>query len=58
MSDLFNGLSSFTKSVNEALNSYEMRKIGDKVQSFVLNFTEVELKVREATNEDPWGPTG
>jgi telomere length regulation protein len=27
-------------------------------QSYVLNFTEVELKVREATNEDPWGPVG
>ena len=23
-----------------------------------MNYTEVELLVREATNEDPWGPTG
>lgn len=23
-----------------------------------MNYTEVESKVREATNEDPWGPTG
>lgn len=23
-----------------------------------MNFTEAEAKVREATNEDPWGPTG
>lgn len=22
-----------------------------------MNFTEAEAKVREATNEDPWGPT-
>lgn len=24
----------------------------------VMNYTEVEGKVREATNDDPWGPTG
>lgn len=24
----------------------------------VMNYTEVEAKVREATNEEPWGPTG
>ena len=24
----------------------------------VMNYTEIEAKVREATNEDPWGPTG
>lgn len=23
-----------------------------------MNYTEVEGKVREATNDDPWGPTG
>lgn len=23
-----------------------------------MNYTEIEAKVREATNEDPWGPTG
>ena len=27
-------------------------------QGYVMNFTEAETKVREATNEDPWGPTG
>lgn len=27
-------------------------------QNVVMNYTEVESKVREATNEDPWGPTG
>lgn len=26
--------------------------------NMVMNYTEVEAKVREATNEDPWGPTG
>ncbi|KAI6187592.1 ENTH domain-containing protein [Aphelenchoides besseyi] len=58
MSDLFSGFANFTKQVQSTLNSYEVRKFGDKVQGYVLNFTEVELKVREATNEDPWGPTG
>ena len=23
-----------------------------------MNYSEVEMKVREATNDDPWGPTG
>ena len=23
-----------------------------------MNYTETEAKVREATNEDPWGPSG
>jgi hypothetical protein len=23
-----------------------------------MNYTEIEAKVREATNDDPWGPTG
>lgn len=23
-----------------------------------MNYTEIEGKVREATNDDPWGPTG
>ena len=24
----------------------------------VMNYSEVESKVREATNDDPWGPSG
>lgn len=24
----------------------------------VMNYTEIEAKVREATNDDGWGPTG
>lgn len=24
----------------------------------VMNYTETESKVREATNDDPWGPSG
>ncbi|KAI3422016.1 hypothetical protein GPALN_012553 [Globodera pallida] len=58
MSELLQGIASFTKTVQQTLNSYEVRKLGDKVQGYVMNFTETEQKVREATNEDPWGPTG
>uniref|UniRef100_A0A7E4W167 ENTH domain-containing protein n=1 Tax=Panagrellus redivivus TaxID=6233 RepID=A0A7E4W167_PANRE len=57
MSDLFSGIASLTKSVSDTLNSYEVRKISDKVQSYVMNFTEPEIKVRDATTEEPWGPT-
>lgn len=66
----FQGIASLTKTVQQTLNSYEVRKLGDKVwviigkteihpiifrQGYVMNFTETEQKVREATNEDPWG---
>lgn len=26
--------------------------------NMVMNYSEVESKVREATNDDPWGPSG
>uniref|UniRef100_A0A915E0Y0 ENTH domain-containing protein n=1 Tax=Ditylenchus dipsaci TaxID=166011 RepID=A0A915E0Y0_9BILA len=59
MSDFFSGISNLTKQVQSTLNSEQMRKIGDKVQGYVMNFTESEAKVREATNEDlGLGPTG
>uniref|UniRef100_A0A8C7K1V7 Clathrin interactor 1 n=1 Tax=Oncorhynchus kisutch TaxID=8019 RepID=A0A8C7K1V7_ONCKI len=28
------------------------------VTNVVMNYSEVESKVREATNDDPWGPSG
>ncbi|XP_071441690.1 telomere length regulation protein TEL2 homolog [Hetaerina americana] len=37
---------------------WKVREIADKVANVVMNFTEVEVKVREATNDDAWGPTG
>ncbi|VDN04224.1 unnamed protein product [Thelazia callipaeda] len=58
MSDLLSGIAHFTKTVADSFNTYEIRKLGDKVQGMVMNYTEAESKVREATNEDPWGPTG
>jgi len=37
---------------------WKVREIADKVTNVVMNYTDVEAKVREATNDDPWGPTG
>ena len=30
----------------------------DKATNLVMNYTETEAKVREASNDDPWGPSG
>lgn len=35
-----------------------MFKIVDKVTNVVMNYSEVETKVREATNDETWGPPG
>ncbi|XP_013789804.1 clathrin interactor 1-like, partial [Limulus polyphemus] len=37
---------------------WKLREITDKVTNVVMNYTEIEAKVRETTNDDPWGPTG
>lgn len=37
---------------------WKIREIQDKVTNVVMNYTEVESKVREATNDDQWGPHG
>ncbi|XP_054709938.1 clathrin interactor 1-like isoform X2 [Uloborus diversus] len=37
---------------------WKLREVADKVTNVVMNYTEVEAKVREATNDDAWGPTG
>ncbi|XP_013397811.1 clathrin interactor 1 isoform X2 [Lingula anatina] len=37
---------------------WKIREITDKVTNVVMNYSEVESKVREATNDDAWGPTG
>lgn len=39
-------------------NMWKVREIADKVTNVVMNYTEIEAKVREATNDDAWGPTG
>uniref|UniRef100_A0A224X9Q3 Putative equilibrative nucleoside transporter protein n=1 Tax=Panstrongylus lignarius TaxID=156445 RepID=A0A224X9Q3_9HEMI len=37
---------------------WKVRELADKVTNVVMNYTEIEAKVREATNDDAWGPTG
>ncbi|CAL8107419.1 unnamed protein product [Calicophoron daubneyi] len=32
------------------------KEIADKLTNVVMNYTEVEAKVREATSDEPWGP--
>lgn len=40
------------------LDMWQLRNIGDKVTNVVMNYTDAETKVREASNDDPWGPSG
>ncbi|XP_064422790.1 clathrin interactor 1a isoform X2 [Latimeria chalumnae] len=40
------------------LNRWKMRELVDKATNVVMNYSEIESKVREATNDDPWGPSG
>lgn len=37
---------------------WKVRELVDKATNVVMNYSEVEAKVREATNEDAWGPHG
>ncbi|TAQ87474.1 hypothetical protein B7494_g4207 [Chlorociboria aeruginascens] len=37
------------------LNLYDLKAGVRKVQNAVMNYTEMEAKVREATNNEPWG---
>ncbi|KAG7273531.1 hypothetical protein CRUP_009880 [Coryphaenoides rupestris] len=40
------------------LNMWKVREFVDKATNVVMNYSEAESKVREATNDDPWGPSG
>ncbi|ESO90973.1 hypothetical protein LOTGIDRAFT_122472, partial [Lottia gigantea] len=40
------------------LKMWKIRELTDKVTNVVMNYSEVETKVREATNDDAWGPHG
>ncbi|XP_019752178.1 clathrin interactor 1-like isoform X2 [Hippocampus comes] len=40
------------------LNMWKVRELVDKATNVVMNYSDVESKVREATNDDPWGPSG
>uniref|UniRef100_A0A1I8GLF6 ENTH domain-containing protein n=1 Tax=Macrostomum lignano TaxID=282301 RepID=A0A1I8GLF6_9PLAT len=37
---------------------YKGKDLAEKMTNVVMNYTEVEAKVREATNDDAWGPHG
>lgn len=37
---------------------WKLKELTDKVTNVVMNYSEVETKVREATNEEAWGPHG
>uniref|UniRef100_A0A8C6TCP4 Clathrin interactor 1a n=1 Tax=Neogobius melanostomus TaxID=47308 RepID=A0A8C6TCP4_9GOBI len=39
-------------------NMWKVREMVDKATNMVMNYTEMESKVRDATNDDPWGPSG
>lgn len=45
-------------SLNNFLPMWKIRDLRDKVTNVVMNFTEAEIKVREATNDEQWGPHG
>lgn len=38
--------------------TYRLLKVTFFSTNVVMNYTEIEAKVREATNDEPWGPTG
>ena len=40
------------------MSMWKMREMVDKATNLVMNYTETEAKVREASNDDPWGPSG
>ncbi|CAD0205378.1 unnamed protein product [Chrysodeixis includens] len=40
------------------ISMWKVRELADKVTNVVMNYTEVEGKVREATSDEAWGPTG
>lgn len=40
------------------ISMWKVRELADKVTNVVMNYTEVEGKVREATSAEAWGPTG
>ncbi|CAN0005822.1 unnamed protein product [Lampetra fluviatilis] len=40
------------------ISMWKMREYLDKATNIVMNYTEMEAKVREATNDEPWGPSG
>lgn len=45
--------------MSKADTAYSWVKSGyNKAKQYALNLTDIEIKVEEATNNDPWGPHG
>ncbi|XP_042165235.1 clathrin interactor 1 isoform X2 [Oncorhynchus tshawytscha] len=40
------------------LHMWKVREMVDKATNVVMNYSDIESKVREVTNDDPWGPSG
>eukprot|EP00095_Tigriopus_kingsejongensis_P005491 maker-scaffold619_size123246-snap-gene-0.30 protein:Tk05491 transcript:maker-scaffold619_size123246-snap-gene-0.30-mRNA-1 annotation:"clathrin interactor 1-like" len=40
------------------ISMWKVREMMDKATNLVMNYTDTEAKVRDATNDDPWGPSG
>ena len=47
-------MDSLSKTINN-LSLYEVKHYVRKAQNTVLNLSDMETKVREATNNEPWG---
>lgn len=44
--------------ITNFLPMWKIKELKDKVTNVVMNYTDVEVKVREATNDEAWGPHG
>ena len=54
-------MESITKAIQSAGASEALtylKGIGNKVKQMALNLSEIEVKVEDATNNEPWGPHG
>lgn len=51
-------MSNQSHKMDKFISMWKVRELADKVTNVVMNYTEIEGKVREATNDEPWGPTG
>lgn len=46
------------EAINNLIPLWKIRDLKEKVTNVVMNYTDVEAKVREATNDEAWGPHG
>ena len=58
MDNINNSIAQVSDAVNEYIPVWKLRSLAESATNYVMNYTEPEAKVREATNEDQWGPTG